>query len=204
MKRYQVWGLLLVIPLVLGACSDSGTGPGDIKGGNTYVSADLSGNIAGKFHAKGGLFDISGNGYAWGFRGRNAEAEVLIVQGVDGDVEADDFEGRSIHIFVANPKKTTYSIDEYCDEDSDVIVSSCAGIGFLDTTGDGSYYWMTSGTLNITTLTKDRAAGTFEASGIGFDGSSEEATLHLKNGKFDVQIMDLGDVRGGLRNLSAT
>jgi hypothetical protein len=197
MKRYQVWGLLLVIPLVLGACSDSGTGPGDIKGGNTYVSADLSGNISGKFHAKGGLFGVSGDGYAWGFRGQNAEVEVLLVQGADGEARADDFEGRIIQIFVANPKKTTYRIDEYCDEDSDVIVSSCAGIGFLDTAGDGSYYWMTSGTLKITTLTKDRAAGTFEASGIGFDGSSEEAALHLKNGKFDVQIMDLGDVGGG-------
>jgi hypothetical protein len=75
---------------------------------------------------------------------------------------------------------------------------------FIDMGDDYYGYWMTSGTLTITSLTKDRAAGTFSASGIGFDGTDDDVALQLKNGKFDVQVMDMSDLEGGFWTLNAT
>jgi hypothetical protein len=199
MRKHQFWSLLLALPLFFGACSDSGTGPSG-KAGDSYVSADLSGDISGKFHAKGSLFGVSPSGYAFGVHSQSDEASLLIIQGVEGEL-SENYDGRSINLVIVNPRKGTYSIDEFCDEDE---TTSCAGIMFFDMGDDHYGYWMMSGTLTLTSLTKGRAAGTFSASGIGYDGTDEDGVLQLKNGKFDVQVMDMSELGGSYRNLNAT
>ncbi len=202
MKRYQVWSLLLAIPLFIGACSDSGTGPGDGKAGDSYIRADLSGDFTGKFNATGGFLGFGGTGLVYGAWSGDESGEILLVQGTEGDLTAEEFEGRTIQLFLVNPKKGKFTIsgDDYCNEDAHADTPSCIGILVFSTDEDAFDYWMTSGTVEITTLTKDRVAGTFAASGTRYDGEGGESALHLKNGKFDVRIVDLKDLIGGYGN----
>lgn len=191
MTKIRVLGLLLAVPLLFSACSDSATGPGDGLFGNSYMRADLGGEQSGKFNVSGGLFGAAESGLVYGFRGSSDDEHILWLQATDRMGGSDEVTGRALTLFMVNPKKGTFRIDGSCSEDSGSSVPTCVGMSFIDFDA-GKSYWILSGTVQITTLAKGRAAGTFEVSGTRMEDVGAEGEIQLTNGKFDVQIFDAG------------
>ncbi len=205
MKHIRVLILLLVAPLLFGACSDSGTGPGSDKKkeeGAFYVRADLSGSYTGKFDATGSLtYDPKAKTAALGFWETDSTGVALIVMGLEMTGKtANDPAGRSLSLIFMNPKAGTYGSDQFCLDDEIADGASCALVAF--TVKDGTMEAasiMTSGTVKITTLTDERIAGTFEGSGTTWiDGEKTTSSIQMQGGKFDVPIFDIDDSSASL------
>jgi hypothetical protein len=202
MKKIRNLAVLFVVPLLLGACSDSKTGPKDgDKGGEFFVTADLSGSYKGKFNATGSAgFNPDANSVAMGFWEGEGADKALMVMGmeIDGKSTSNPETFRTLSLFLINPKPGTYGADQFClDEDEDEFVEgmSCVMVTFIakDATSDAVSI-MTSGTVKITALTNGRVVGTFEGAGITYeDEMTTTSSIQIKDGRFDVGIFDITD-----------
>jgi hypothetical protein len=182
----RVFVLFVAVPLVLAACSESSTGPGEAAG-NSYLRAELSGSFNGKFDVKGGLFDPV-NGAAYGALVRDDSVTMILVQGIELDPD-DEEEGRFIQLWFLNPKVGTYGTDKFCYSEDEVDLPSCVMVSFY---ADETLTILDSGTVRITSMNQERIKGTFEGSGQTWMALEEEEglSLQMKNGSFDVRILD--------------
>lgn len=186
----RILALVAAVPLILASCSNSdSTGPGSESGsGKSYLRAELSGSLSGKFNATGGLFDAE-TGTAYAAIVSDSVATMILVQGIEVDLDDEDSAGRSIHLWFLNPKVGTYDTGKFCFDEDQVDLASCVMVSIY---ADETVTILESGTIKITSLDQKRIKGTFQGSGKTWSDYMEEEHLPLqvKNGEFDVAILD--------------
>jgi hypothetical protein len=187
----RILALVVAVPLMLASCSDNdATGPGS-GSGKSYLRAELSGSFNGKFNATGGLFDPE-TGTAYGAIMRDSAATIIVVQGVE--VDAGDEDGRSIHLCFLNPKVGTYDADKFCYGEDQTDLASCVMVSYF---ADEAFAILESGSVRITSMDEKRIKGTFQGSGpTWLDNMEEYVPLQIKNGEFDVSILNFEGMFG--------
>jgi hypothetical protein len=186
-SRIQTAGALAI---ALAACGSDSTGPG--KSGNSYIRADLSGALDGRFDASGSFTRPSSKGgLAMAAVQAEPDATLLTVTGIESATNQET--SREIGFVLVNPRVGTYTLDDCVSVDS-----GCLGLSLASRDG---YFVATSGTLTITSLTKTRIAGTFDAT--GHEIRDESRTVQIRNGTLDVEIIDIRDLGAGWTQVAA-
>ncbi len=186
--------------LVLPACGDS-TAP-ERAGGS--VSFSYEGSLRGSFSASGPLEVDSGGvphyrSYGAGVKWLSQGTEwVRVVAGAPGAG------GRGDVIFLRLPNATgprTYAVRLICE------MEPCARAGFMkDATwsnGQGRFFTMTSGTIQITDASGGRLRGSFSGVMVDYQdlvsGTYATRQIRIDNGTFDVPVFEADEFPGFAR-----
>lgn len=208
--------LVLVGALSLWGCSDdsdSNTGPSEGGGEGQYMKADFSGSYSGNLNATGKDMDkplIERGEMAGAAIISEGGMKMLYMMGVERtNSNLMDPRGHAVTFIIFNPEARTYSGKDFCVEDDPSTWAAGCSVMAIFAAADEELDWEAelTGSLKITALTADRISGTFELSGEAFtrpldlEFSSDEfdddwepvGKLDVKNGKYDLEIMDFED-----------
>jgi hypothetical protein len=199
--------------LVLAGCGDDTTGSSGEEAGE--LSFSYSGDVSGSFAASGRSVDPSirsptpGTEIAIGTRSPDANAGVQVV-GIDP--EGSGSQGRTGDVVALSIPVTTgsatFRVSPTClDEDCPfVLVALDTEItASVSPTPSGTFWFMETGTIRVTSASDERVRGTFSGTAISFDLATGQdfGTMEIRNGSFDVPVYAVRDNFGGLNRTPA-
>lgn len=184
--KYRVAFALLVLAA---SCSDSPSTP--IVGFNGALSFTYTGGGGGTHTADGDFTAITSSNlyttdWAYGVR-----SEVDVVLGIVSN-QPRTATSHDMTILAVNRLTTgSSSISADCDPDVD---AGCTGVVFFrgqsnTFTTYEHYCILTTGTVNIASISNSRATGTFSGSGFCFDVDSNDEPFVVTNGTFNVALL---------------
>ena len=178
----------IAVVAALAGCTDS-TGP--VVGFNGAVSFTYSGAGGGTHSANGDFTAVtSANLYTedWAY---GVRSDVDVVTGVVSNQPRTTTTHDMMIIGVNRVTAGSSSISAECDPEVD---EACTGFVFYrgqsNTFGTFEHFCiLTSGSVNITSISNSRMVGTFSGSGFCFDDEQNEDAFTVTNGTFDVALI---------------
>ena len=192
----QLRGIAVLATLaVIAGCSDGPTPP--VVGFYGALSFTYTGGGGGTHTADGDFTTVtSANLYAqdWAYGARSDEEVVVgIVSNQPRSLTTHD-----MSILVINRLTTgssSFSVD--CDPE---VTDACTGFVFYRAVpnaggaGYEAYCILTSGSVNLTTISNSRAQGTFNGSGLCFDVDFNDEPFTVTGGTFNVALLSENQV----------
>jgi hypothetical protein len=175
------------LAVALAGCGSDSTGPGPTGKGKSQVRADLSGALSGRVDISGSFVDPS-KGMVFGAMGTTDGETTLVIHATDPHFDDATRPGRGVALVFLTPRTGTYNTADLCTAGTGD--HRCVLITLTDKSTDG-YYVLSSGRVTVSKFTNNRITGTFEGQGLGVSG---EDVIHFKDGRFDVEFLDVGDV----------
>lgn len=185
--RYR-YPLLVASFALLANCGDSGPG-----GDSGTFSFDYGGPISGNFHAQGAMPLFGGGDRPWAVGIRDDVAGTFGVAGVSPTTQ-----GRYHLVAFSISRLTpgTETVDVDCSGDT---ASQCSGLviffEFNENTGESTYLCgLETGTLVLSSISDNRASGTFSGSGFCFDPVGDQVPgFTVANGTFNVPVRNANE-----------